>query len=766
MAKDNSENLSNKTETKKPVKRLAAHLAPPAELLQLMHRLSGCEALDAMIEVFVAEVSHAVKADRSTLLMNDVSTDELFARYAQGGVTNEIRFPNRLGIAGAAFTSGEPILIEDAYQDPRFNQRIDDQTGYRTRSIMAVPLRTIRGKLIGVVQCLNKMDGEFVPLDVEAVNQLIESASTILDGALALEQARTARDVERQFLQIVSDMTSDLDLASLLKKVMGEARDMLSAERSTLFLNDEKRNELWSQVGEGLGSTVIRFPNHLGIAGAVFTSGKSINIPHAYADLRFNPSFDRQTGFFTRSILCVPVLNKTGRIIGVTQVLNKRGGPFTAEDEQRLRAFTAQIAIGLENAKLFADVTNMRNYNQSILESMSNGVITIDDEGLIATCNIAGARIMRIDKPEDILKHKFEEFFGGPNAWLSERIKRVEKPEDQEVAMDATLEFAGESISANVSVSPLIGEEEKKLGAMVMIEDISGEKRMRATMSRYMDPGLADQLLSGGQDALGGQSVEATIVFTDVRSFTTLTEALGAQGTVALLNEYFTLMVDCITKEGGMLDKFIGDAIMAAFGLPVGHGDDEDRAVRASIQMLTELNLWNSHRNSQGLPSVEMGIGINTDHVVSGNIGSPKRMDYTVIGDGVNLAARLEGACKEYSAKLLISESTFSRLKGSYRIREADKLIVKGKTKPVTIFEVLDHRQDIPGSVLMDMLTAFRAGLGEYREGNWDRAIKCFNEALKAHQGDELSRTYIARCEKLKLDPPKDWEGVFVMKSK
>jgi adenylate cyclase len=456
-----------------------------------------------------------------------------------------------MGIAGAVFNSGEPEIIKNAYDDPRFNQRIDDQTGYHTKSIMALPFRTIRGKLVGVVQCLNKLEGDFDARDIEIANQLIESASTILDGALSLEQARAARDLERHFLEIVSDMTSDLDLSSLLKKVMGEAQDMLAAERSTLFLNDEKRNELWSQVGEGLGANVIRFPNHLGIAGAVFTSGKSINIPHAYADLRFNPGFDRQTGFFTRSILCVPVLNKTGRIIGVTQVLNKRGGPFTQEDEQRLRAFTAQIAIGLENAKLFADVTNMRNYNQSILESMSNGVITIDDEGLIATCNIAGARIMRIDKPEDILKHKFEEFFGGPNAWLSERIKRVEKPEDQEVAMDATLEFAGESISANVSVSPLIGEEEKKLGAMVMIEDISGEKRMRATMSRYMDPGLADQLLSGGQDALGGQSVEATIVFTDVRSFTTLTEALGAQGTVALLNEYFTLMVDCITKEVG-----------------------------------------------------------------------------------------------------------------------------------------------------------------------------------------------------------------------
>jgi len=139
-----------------------------------------------------------------------------------------------------------------------------------------------------------------------------------------------------------------------------------------LFLNDEKTNQLWSEVGQGW--TRCRFAcqssRH---CGRGFTSGKSINIPYAYADLRFNPEFDRKTGFFTRSILCVPIINKHGKTIGVTQVLNRRGGPFTGDDESRLRAFTAQISIALENAKLFADVQAMKNYNDAMLESMSNG---------------------------------------------------------------------------------------------------------------------------------------------------------------------------------------------------------------------------------------------------------------------------------------------------------------------------------------------------------------------------------------------------------
>ena len=184
---------------------------------------------------------------------------------------------------------------------------------------------------------------------------------------------------------------------------------------------------------------------------------------------------------------------------------------------------------------------------------------------------------------------------------------------------------------------------------------------------------------------------DAAILFSDIRGFTTLTEELGAQGTVALLNEYFTLMVDCIQKQGGILDKFIGDAIMAAFGIPFAHDDDEDRAVRAAISMITSLREWNQKRAEQGKKPVRIGIGLNTDTIVSGNIGSPKRTDYTVIGDGVNLASRLESACKQYHASILISENTHRKLKGTYRMRKVDRVVVKGKTEPVNIYEAVSY---------------------------------------------------------------------------
>jgi adenylate cyclase len=302
---------------------------------------------------------------------------------------------------------------------------------------------------------------------------------------------------------------------------------------------------------------------------------------------------------------------------------------------------------------------------------------------------------------------------------------------------------------------------------MIIIDDITSEKRMKSTMSRYMDPGLANQILEGGEEILGGKSALATILFSDIRGFTTLTEELGAHGTVSLLNEYFTLMVDCIRKEGGMLDKFIGDAAMAAFGVPLPHDDDEDRAVRAAIGMINALRTWNIQRLAEGKKPVNMGIGLNTDTIVSGNIGSPKRMDYTLIGDGVNLASRIESLCKQYHASILISENTYKRLKGTYRIREVDRVQVKGKTHNVGIYEVLDYHDETTYPSLMEVVGHFRDGLTLYRRREWDSAISRFDEALRLNPNDQVCQMYVERCLSFRADPPEEgWDGGWVMRSK
>ncbi|MEK9634126.1 MAG: adenylate/guanylate cyclase domain-containing protein, partial [Opitutae bacterium] len=613
----------------------------------------------------------------------------------------------------------------------------------------------------------------------DMLEAMTEQAAIAIQGNIIVEQIEAARKQELEFLDVVSQVSSELELTPLLQKIITTISTMLDCERATLFINDEKTNELYTEVGEGLDEkSTIRIPNHLGISGAVFTSGKAVNIPHAYADLRFNPSFDKQTGFFTRSILCMPVFSKAGKTIGVSQVLNKRGGSFNAEDEKRLAAFTSQISMGIENAKLFDDVQSQMNYSQSILSSMHDAVLTFDEQGVVKTCNPAGLRILKVPHEAAILEQQASSLFGGSNEWLLQKLEAVHENEE---FLDAELQVEGETLSVNVTLTPLLGKSEKRsdvdsspkdniIGAMLMIEDISSEKRMKSTMSRYMDPELADQLMTAdGNDAdiMGGKQSVGTVLFSDVRSFTTITEELGAQGTVKLLNDYFTIMVDCITDEGGMLDKFIGDAMMCIFGTPVPHDDDPDRAVRAAIRMMTDLKVFNDKRSTEGKMPIDHGMGINTDSIVSGNIGSPKRMDYTVIGDGVNLAARIESACKQYGAHILISEFTYNAVKATYRTRQVDYVIVKGKTEPVGVYEVLDFHDDESYPNLVEALGLFNDGYRSWNEGKWDQATKLFNSVKKINPDDKAAQLYIDRCAHMKKNPPKgNWDGVWVMTSK
>lgn len=764
-----------------PAKRrgaAAAKSAPREELrrakvlLDVARRCALGTTLDNVLHTIVEIATRELGCERATLFLADLGSGELYSRMALGDLNREIRILNNSGIAGHVFQSGEGAIVDDVYTDARFNSLVDQQTGFVTRSIACVPVHTVRGELIGVMQCLNKIEGRFTPDDLSLVAEMTTQAAVALQSVQFVERLAENRAKEMSFLDLVADITSEFDLSKLLQRVMTEATRMLGADRSTLFLNDEKTATLFARVAQGSKIGEIRFPNHLGIAGTVFQTGTSVHIPYAYADLRFNTLFDKQTGYFTRSILCVPIVNKAGKVIGVTQVLNKVAGPFTDEDEARLKAFTAQVAIALENTKLFDDVQRMKNYNESMLESMSNGVITIDESGNVVTCNKAGLRILEFDS-RGIVGHAIADVFKDDNAWVIERIAKVKEEQQNNVTMDAQLTIGGEPTSVNMTVLPLLsgegeGEGEGKLGSMVMFEDISSEKRMKSTMSRYMDPTIVEQMLeSRGSEIMGGAAAEATIMFTDIRGFTTITEEYGAQGTVSFLNQYFELMVECISREGGMLDKFIGDAIMACFGLPVPKDDDADRAVRAGISMIRELWRWNDERRRTGLKTVDMGVGMNTDIVVSGNIGSPKRMDYTLIGDGVNLASRLESACKAYSARILISETTVAKLKGTYRMRDIDLVVVKGKTQPVGVFEILDYHTEETFPNLMDVVNYFNDGIRHYRLGKWAPAIEKFTRALDFNPHDQLSLTYIDRCGQLQAGPPDGpWDGVWRMKEK
>ena len=571
---------------------------------------------------------------------------------------------------------------------------------------------------------------------------------------------------EQRILAVSHELAGELHLDNLIARIMRETTELLDAERSTLFVHDPKTGELYSVFAEGDLMHEIRLPSDRGIAGAVFTSGRTENIADPYADPRFDQDVDRRTGFRTRSILCHPITDKHGGQIGVTQVLNKRGGVFLPKDEARLRAFSAQIAVSIENAKLFDDVSNMKNYTESILKSTSNGIVTFDLENRITTANDAALTLL--GRKKQVTGRMMREVFHGDNRWIASRLERKDWSRETQLAADATILVDGETTSSvNLSAAPLIDAAEQRIGSMLVMEDITSEKRVRSTMARYMSKEVTDQLLEAGESELVGKDQTVSILFADVRGFTTIAEAIGARETVTMLNGYFTEMVDVILAHGGILDKYIGDAMMALFGAPFAAASDADNAVRTANQMMVALAAFNAGRVDAGQKPLDIGIGVSTGNVIVGNIGSVKRMEYTVIGDSVNLASRLEGANKAYGSKILFSEFTRQNLTVPLLSRELDLIRVKGKDFPVAVHEALDYRSGELGCGLGAMIEAFDQGIALYRARAWQDAEERFRAALAACPKDGPSAIYIERCRAFAAaPPPPDWQGIWSLSSK
>ena len=245
-------------------------------LLDISNKISATDSLDSVLKLLIEMATSKLNAERGSIFLNDPDSNELYSRVAMGNFMREIRILNNSGIAGFVFTSGEGVIIPDAMLI-RVLIAMYERTGFVTRNILCVPIKSAKNETVAVAQILNKKKGHFTKRDLHLFEVMMKQGALSLQSLQFIEQMEKIRRQELEFINVVSEMTSDIKLGSLLQNVMAEATRMLNAERSTLFLHDEKTNELWSEVGQGLESTQIRFPCHVGIAGAVFQSvGRSI----------------------------------------------------------------------------------------------------------------------------------------------------------------------------------------------------------------------------------------------------------------------------------------------------------------------------------------------------------------------------------------------------------------------------------------------------------------------------------------------------------
>ncbi len=294
-----------------------------------------------------------------------------------------------------------------------------------------------------------------------------------------------------------------------------------------------------------------------------------------------------------------------------------------------------------------------------------------------------------------------------------------------------------------------------------------GRKKIRRLFQHYLDPRVIHGLLEQPDMVkLGGERRVCTVFFSDIAGFTSLAEGMDPEKLVELMNRFLSEMTDAIINCGGFVDKYIGDAVMAVFGAPVDMPEHAEAACLAAVECHGKIARLSDDFRREGLGALSIRIGLNTGEMIVGNMGSLQRMNYTVMGDAVNLASRLEGACKQFGTKSLVGPTTAEQAGRSMVLRRVDLIRVKGKQEPVWIFELIGPRDRIPQDII-DKLELFEKGLEQYRHRNWSGALNIFEQLLDRWPADGPSMTYADRCKKfIELPPSQGWDGVFTLTSK
>lgn len=293
------------------------------------------------------------------------------------------------------------------------------------------------------------------------------------------------------------------------------------------------------------------------------------------------------------------------------------------------------------------------------------------------------------------------------------------------------------------------------------------KKAVKSAFQHYVAPTVVNQMLDQvTRLRLGGERKELTALFSDIRGFTSISEQMTPEELVRFLNEYLSAMTHIVLQYEGTVDKYMGDAIMAFYGAPLDQVDHAVRACRTALDMMARLRELRGEWAQRGLPPMDIGIGINSGEMSVGNMGSEERFDYTIMGDHVNLASRLEGINKQYGTNIVISQFTYALVRDEgFTVRELDAVQVKGRQEPVVIYELCGC-----GSLDTEterLFAIFQQGLAAYKHRQWQTAATHFQEALRLRPDDSPSRLYCERCELYQTTPPpEDWDGVFVMKTK
>ena len=388
--------------------------------------------------------------------------------------------------------------------------------------------------------------------------------------------------------------------------------------------------------------------------------------------------------FSDLNCMASPILSQKtlhGAIIAYDKESRQGSSMFDNFDLRLFDNITKKISLSFDNILLFDSLTESKKSIDNIMSSISTGIIKIDILGEIDYINSSATRVFGFEKDIIIGNHYFIIFEGNDRL-----ISLIEKTEiEKKIIFENNFEILDlnkKPHQINLTISPVFDENNDNSGVVLSFEDLSGINKVKSTFKKYVSENIVDELLKNENSLeLGGKEEDVCVLFADIRGFTSLSEKMDPPKVVYVLNNYFQSMIDVIFKYSGTLDKIIGDELMVLYGVPIRAENDCQNAVDSAISMLDSLGDFNKKMNNEGLPQLNIGIGINFGKVVSGNIGSRQQMNYTVIGDNVNLAARLCSSAK--GGEISISKSVYEKLETKDAFTKRAPIMVKGKEKPI-----------------------------------------------------------------------------------
>lgn len=527
---------------------------------------------------------------------------------------------------------------------------------------------------------------------VEGLKNLENSLERISEVLVPFEQRYSHLQALAGIGQIVN---STLEIDEVLQIVMDTIIRLTEAERGFLMLRDE-RGEMairiarnWEQESINQSESSISRT----IVQRVIDSGEAVLTTNALEDQRFSGQ-ESVIAFNLRSILCVPLMVKA-ELIGVIYTDNRiRTGIFTESDRDLLIAFANQAAVAIENARLFsslkrtlAEVTELKNLMDDVFASIVSGVITADVQDQITLCNRAAASILGQASAE-IVGRRIEEIVPVFAKDIKPHLDAVRKSDKPVVGVELSRSLAeGGNIDWRLNLSPLKGAGQATQGVAIVLDDLTERKKLeaqRGLLQRMVSPAVLDQIDPNSLQ-VGGKQVFITVLFADVRGFTSYSEKHSPEELVAVLNQYLAAAADAVLAHEGTVDKFLGDAVMAWYNAPILQPDHTLRAVKSALAIREAIEKLHAELPAEA--HLDFGVGIHYGEAVLGWIGTEKRLEFTSLGDSVNITKRIQ----ENSAKnqILISKEAYERVKDEVEARPFAPLVVKGKTQPLDVFEVV-----------------------------------------------------------------------------